>query len=194
MPDSPEAAATPHPGTAVAKDLAYCPTPEAVIDQVLARLSLDGTPLVLEPSCGCGRIMQAIRKTNPEARITGVEYHGERTEEARAKGFRVHHANFLDTAPNPVFDFVIMNPPFNGRHWRKHLDHARKFLKPHPEGRRWGGGALVCILPASALYDGHLSDLALSSARDSGWYDLPVASFAESGTNIPTGFAILGPA
>ncbi|WP_254446841.1 hypothetical protein [Ruegeria sp. HKCCD8929] len=87
LPDSPEAAATPRPGTAVAKDLAYYPTPEAVIDQVLARLSLDGTPLVLEPSCGCGRIMQVIRKTNPEARITGVEYHGGAPRRRAPKGF-----------------------------------------------------------------------------------------------------------
>ncbi|WP_323784050.1 DUF4942 domain-containing protein [Leisingera sp.] len=194
LPDSPEAAAKKHPGTAVSKNLAYYPTPRAVIDTVLRKLDLRGEPAVLEPSCGCGRIMDAVRETNPKARITGVEYDSGRVQESRAKGHQVYQANFLEAAPNPVFDLVIMNPPFNGTHWRKHLDHARKFLKPHPEGKQWGGGVLVCILPASALYDGHLADLGLTSHRDRGWQDLPVASFAESGTNIPTGFLILGPA
>ena len=193
LPDSPEEASRQRPGTAVSKNLAYYPTPTAVVARVLAQLDLSGSPKVLEPSCGCGRLMEGVRAKNPNAIITGVEYDAGRTEEARAKGFRVHHGNFLDTAAQPVFDFVVMNPPFNGREWRRHLNHARQFLKKPPEGKRWGGGVLACILPASALYDGHLADLGLTSSRDHGWYDLPVASFAESGTNIPTGIVILGP-
>lgn len=183
LPDSPESAPKARPGTSVSKNLAYYPTPPAVIDQVLAQLSLSGSPAILEPSCGCGRIMEAIRNTNPAARITGVEYDKGRTQQAREKGFRVYNANFLETSGDPVFDFVIMNPPFNGRHWRKHLNHARKFLKP--------GGIVACILPASAFYDGHLADLGLKPPQAFGWYDLPTASFSESGTNVPTGFAIL---
>lgn len=67
-----------------------------------------------------------------------------------------------------------MNPPFAGCHWRKHLDHAMRFLVD--------GGGLVAILPGTAWYDGHLSDIKGT------WRDLPVASFAESGTNVPTGY------
>ncbi|PRZ43813.1 DUF4942 domain-containing protein [Tritonibacter scottomollicae] len=192
LPDSPEAAQKPRPGTAVSKDLAYYPTPRPVIEEVMRRLYLDGDLTILEPSCGCGRIMDAIREKNPCARVTGVEYHGDRAMECRAKGHHVHKANFLETAANPIFDVVFMNPPFNGQHWRKHLDHARKFLKARRNGDETDG-VLACILPASALYDGHLKDLGLTSPRDHGWYDLPVASFAESGTNIPTGFLIIGP-
>lgn len=192
LPDSPEAAQKPRPGTAVSKDLAYYPTPRPVIEEVMRRLYLDGDLTILEPSCGCGRIMDAIREKNPCARVTGVEYHGGRAMECRAKGHHVHKANFLETAANQIFDVVFMNPPFNGQHWRKHLDHARKFLKARRNGDETDG-VLACILPASALYDGHLKDLGLTSPRDHGWYDLPVASFAESGTNIPTGFLIIGP-
>ncbi|WP_065335030.1 DUF4942 domain-containing protein [Tritonibacter mobilis] len=192
LPDSPEAAQKPRPGTEVSKDLAYYPTPAAVIDEVMRRLNLEGELAILEPSCGCGRIMDAIRSKNPFARITGVECHGGRAMECRAKGHHVYNANFLETAANPIFDVVFMNPPFNGRHWRKHLNHARRFLKSRRNGDD-SNGVLACILPASALYDGHLKDLGLTSPRDQGWYDLPVASFAESGTNIPTGFLIIGP-
>lgn len=67
-----------------------------------------------------------------------------------------------------------MNPPFYWRHYKRHFDHAVQFLAP--------GGVLACILPASAHYD-H-GDLPGS------WHGLPVASFASSGTRIPTGFCI----
>jgi SAM-dependent methyltransferase len=124
---------------------------------------------VLEPSCGDGRIMDELRARN--CSVLGFEYHAARAAEARAKGHPVVNANFLEQTPKPEFDKVVMNPPFYGRHYVKHVRHALKFLKP--------GGSLVSILPATAHYDhGELSGE---------WRDLPVASFADAGTNIPTG-------
>lgn len=102
----------------------------------------------------------------------------ERAMAAMAKGHRVLRANFLEAAPDPSFDFVVMNPPFYGRHWRKHLNHALKFLAPD--------GTLACILPASAQYDQDASKI-----YGGKWHDLPVASFADSGTNIPTGYLVI---
>lgn len=194
LPDSPEEAPKRRTGTAVSKDLAFYATPAAVADRVVASLHLQRGAAILEPSCGDGRLIDAILRSDQSARVTGCEYDAERAQECRAKGYHVHRANFLETAPNPVFDAVIMNPPFAGKHWRKHLDHARKFLKPRDPETGRGGGSLVCILPASAFYDGHLSDLIGADRYNQAWEDLPTASFAESGTNVPTGFVILGPA
>ncbi|MBS1303427.1 hypothetical protein [Loktanella sp. SALINAS62] len=73
-------------------------------------------------------------------------------------------ANFLQVAPDPRFDVVLMNSPFYGQHYKR------------------TGGRLVCILPASAYFD-HGNTVGE-------WHDLPVGSFAESGTNIPTGFCV----
>lgn len=43
------------------------------------------------------------------------------------------------------------------------------------------------ILPASARYDhGELDDLAPGFRLTENWRDLPTASFAEAGTNVPT--------
>ena len=106
--------------------------------------------------------------------MTGIEYDAARAEQARAKGHSVMTANFLQVAPDPRFDAVVMNPPFYGRHYKLHLDHAVKFLKP--------GGVLVCILPATAHYD-HGTTIGR-------WTDLPVGSFASSGTNVPTGYCV----
>ena len=172
--------------TNVARDLQFYPTPRAVIDRVLDDIGLvnrrafsyDALPdkHVLEPSCGDGRIMDVIKARGH--RVTGIEIHAGRAAEARAKGHAVIIGNFLEQPTRTMFDFVVMNPPFSGRHWKLHLAKAREFLAP--------GGMLACILPASAWYDSN--DL-----RDAGtWHDLPVASFAESGTNIPTGYILIG--
>ena len=124
---------------------------------------------VLEPSCGDGRILDAVKNYGQQA--LGIEYHAVRAAEAMAKGHSVVTANFLECPPRAEFDAVVMNPPFYGRHYVKHVRHALKFLKP--------GGVLVSILPATAHYD--------HRELEGEWRDLPVGSFAEAGTNAPTG-------
>ena len=154
--------------TAVSKDLQYYPTPQKVVDRVMSDLYDIKGKRVLEPSCGCGRFMDAIRKAG--ATVVGFEVDAGRAQECRAKGHNVLVANFLETVPTGDFDYVVMNPPFYGKHYAKHVLHALKFLKP--------GGMLKAILPATARYDHGLID--------GRWFDLPVGSFRESGTNINT--------
>jgi len=154
--------------TAIAKDLQYYPTPSAVVDNIVADLYPLKGQKVLEPSCGDGRFMDALRKAG--ARVMGIEVDASRAAQSRAKGHSVLVANFLETAPTGDFDRVVMNPPFYGRHYAKHVNHAIKFLKP--------GGILTAILPATARYDHGL--------LEGRWSDLPVGSFSESGTNINT--------
>lgn len=154
--------------TAVSKDLQYYPTPTEVVERVLADLyGLKGAK-VLEPSCGCGRFLDGLRAHGAEA--FGIEYDASRAAQARAKGHSVMVANFLETVPTRDYDRVVMNPPFYGKHYAKHVNHALKFLKP--------GGMLTAILPATARYDHGL--------LDGRWSDLPVGAFSESGTNINT--------
>jgi hypothetical protein len=174
-PDAPEKA----PSTAVAKDLQFYWTPKAVIDAALDLANVPDIPKwhhnppkperILEPSCGDGRILDELRRRGHSS--LGIEYHAVRHAQAQAKGHRVMLANFLECPPSPDFDTVVMNPPFYGRHYVKHVRHALKFLKP--------GGTLVAILPATAHYD--------HKELEGEWRDLPIASFAEAGTNFPTG-------
>lgn len=174
----------PSASTAVAKDLQFYPTPSAVIAEILRAAGLEkintwhrAEPLkVLEPSCGDGRIMDAIRDLGHHP--VGIEVHPGRVSVARRKNHAVVGANFLEHPPTVKFDRVVMNPPFYGRHWLYHVRHAMKFLKP--------GGLLVSVLPATAWYDA--DDL---RAMGASWDDLPVASFRESGTNVPTGYAVM---
>jgi hypothetical protein len=161
-PDQPRAS------TAVSKDLQYYPTPVKVVERVLSSLYIREGEKVLEPSCGCGRFLDALRAKGVDA--VGIEVDPGRAAEARAKGHKVMVANFLESVPTGDYDRVIMNPPFYAKHYAKHVTHALKFLKP--------GGTLTAILPITARYDHGL--------LDGRWDDLPVGSFSESGTNINT--------
>lgn len=179
LPDTPDENPTKQQSRAVSKDLQYYPTPTKVVDDVIYPVAhqLEGAK-VLEPNCGCGRFMVALRKK--KANVYGVEVDAGRAALCRALGFTVLHQNFLETVPTGDFDFVFMNPPFYGRHYALHVRHAFDFLKP--------GGTLKAILPVTARDHGLLDDL-IPKPRwscDSAWSDLPVGSFSESGTNINT--------
>jgi len=154
--------------TAVSKDLQYYPTPVKVVKLVMDDIYNIKGERVLEPSCGCGRFLDAIRAAGGKA--YGIEVDTKRAAESKNKGHNVYCGNFLETVPTGDFDRVIMNPPFYGLHYVKHVQHAMKFLKP--------GGVLTAILPVTARYDHQL--------LDGKWSDLPVGSFSESGTNINT--------
>lgn len=178
LPDAEPEDVRPSASTAVSKDLQFYWSPQKVVEAACdyaglhTKQTYSGTPpvyRVLEPSCGDGRIMDEARRRGNQ--VLGFEYHPGRAAEARAKGHSVVTGNFLEQPPRPEFDRVVMNPPFYGRHYVKHVRHALKFLKP--------GGVLVSVLPATAHYDhGELKGQ---------WQDLPVGSFSEAGTNVPTG-------
>lgn len=186
LPDAEEKGVKPRPSTAVAKDLQYYPTPTAVVQRVLDEVGVMDRQThsyrsggewkrlrILEPSCGDGRFLDEIVARGHYA--LGIEVHAGLAKEAKDKGHLVWLSNFLDVPATPEYDMVVMNPPFYGRHYVKHVRHALKFLKP--------GGRLVSILPATAWYD--------HKELPGKWHDLPTASFAESGTNIATGFLIM---
>lgn len=154
--------------TAVSKDLQFYGTPAKIADDVVEELYQIKGARVLEPSCGDGALLVALRKAG--AKVYGIEVDALRAAQSRAKGFSVLTANFLETVPTTTFDHVVMNPPFYGKHYAKHVAHALLFLKP--------GGTLTAILPATARYDHGLVD--------GKWRDLPVGSFSASGTNINT--------
>lgn len=170
--------------TEVARDLQFYPTPVPVIRRMIQGWGrLDGKR-ILEPSCGDGRIMDALRQLG--AVVNGIEVDPGRAATARAKGYSVWAGNFLEIAADPTYDAVVMNPPFYGRHYFKHVSHAAKWLKPK--------GSLIAILPVTACTDHGLLNEAWAEAHGMAWpysgrevwEHLPVGSFSESGTNINT--------
>lgn len=118
-------------GTAVARDLAFYPTPAEVV-----ALLLDGLPIkpgcrILEPQAGIGNIVRPLLAQG--ALVDAVEIHPGRADALMGiahDGLHVACTNFLTLRPDPVYDLVVMNPPFAGTHWMRHVRHAFDFLKP----------------------------------------------------------------
>lgn len=158
--------------TGVSKDLQFYRTPNDVVVRVLDEIHLPKDGTVLEPSCGDGAFLDELRKRGYQT--YGVEVDHARAHECLAKGHHVHVGNFLELhAPNK-YSAVVMNPPFYGEHYLKHISKAIECLKP--------GGTLVAVLPASAWYQHK------KLPNGGSWRDLPIGSFRESGTNVNTGY------
>ena len=176
-------------GTDVAKDLQFYESPGQVVQELISGLGLEGAK-VLEPSAGEGAI--ALAAARKGANVTAIEIDRDRLEKIRmqAHGARLsiecRAANFLTQDPRPIYDFVLMNPPFYGTHWMAHVEHAFRFLAP--------GGILKAVLPASAEVNETKKHIAfrkwIEPFKDYSWMGafeaLPEGSFKESGTNIQT--------
>lgn len=172
-----------------AKDLQFYHSPEGVTDQLLNGLYLPDGAHVLEPSAGTGHIVRAILAKQPTAKVTAVELHPDRVAQLRkieGPQVQIIPRNFLNEPVFPVFDAVVMNPPFYGTHWMDHVRHAWDFVKD--------GGKLVAVLPVSASVAETPKHLAFrrwaekaNGGRTWGLFsDLPPESFAEAGTRINT--------
>jgi SAM-dependent methyltransferase len=136
----------------------------------------------LEPSAGLGQLYRAVRGVS-DCPITLVDISPEccrelyRATEAD-KAARLVTGDFLqmDGERLGMFDSVIMNPPFKAGADIRHIEHARRFLKP--------GGRLVAICADGPRQRERLEPIA------SDWIDLEPGSFAESGTKVNAAIVI----
>lgn len=184
LPDTPDETVVRSRSTEVSKDLQFYRTPDEISDRLVEKAFPRSGMRILEPSCGDGSIIKAVQRFVSTNHLEGVvvesyEVDPNRANAARGTGTSVICKNFLEVPPSPTFDLVLMNPPFYGKHYQAHVEHARKFLKPN--------GVLYAILPVTAATD-HGFVTPTKWGRDV-WEDLPVGSFAESGTRINTGIA-----
>jgi predicted RNA methylase len=172
------------------KDLQQYFTPKDIAAQLARKADVRNGMTVLEPSCGTGNLMAAVLATMESHtkydQVEGYEIDPVVAKEASALGVKVVVGDFLAQAPRPVFDRVVMNPPFaNGRDMQ-HVSHALQFLKP--------GGKLVAIM--SPAWTFHSSALAQGFrtavlAMVHKWEELPANSFKESGAGVNTGILTL---
>lgn len=178
--------------TAVSKDLAFYATPTEVAKQMLRDCQKLKGLRVLEPSAGAGAIVKVA--LDNDAIVDAIEVDPGRVGKLEAlrrthyagRNLTVRCANFLTSTPIPIYDVVLMNPPFYGTHWMNHVMHAMKWLKP--------GGELVAVLPISmelGQTKEHIAFREWAGMKGDPPYhrfcrDLPDGSFSESGTNVST--------
>lgn len=179
LPDSYEHTEKPQESKEVSKDLQFYKTPLKAVERLIDSIYFNDGDVILEPSCGDGAILDGLRAGINKHRydkidfdLYGVEFDYNRCMQAREKGYNVFNANFLTFTSNTKFDKIVMNPPFYGKHYFKHIKQAYSLLKD--------GGEIHCILPITAIEHGLIDEYKHSIIH------LPVGSFRESGTNINT--------
>lgn len=172
-------------------------TPEALARTIVEDYAdiKDGMA-VLEPSAGIGNLVEAVlaRVSNPaRMRVVAFEIDDRRSERLLNRvggslGVAAYGLDFLQIEPTskPVFDRVVMNPPFAKQADIDHVLHAWKFLKP--------GGRLVAIMSASVMFRENAKTKAFRYFvhEQGGAIDkLPDGSFAESGTGVNTCLVVI---
>lgn len=104
----------------------FFPTPASVVEAMLERADIEKGHRVLEPSCGKGDIVEAIKRAHPDAQLTAIELNRTLEDVLAAKGLDVTFGNFLDHQGE--YDRILMNPPFDNGADIDHVRHAFELL------------------------------------------------------------------
>lgn len=161
------------------QDFGQFDTPADLADEVVGMADIDAGMLVLEPNIGLGNIAFAAERIG--AVITGFEIDVARAAKAHSllPKANIKVTDFLTEDPTPIFDRVVMNPPFAKQDDIRHVIHAYKFLRP--------SGRLVAIMSASVMFrDNKLTTefREFVSAHGGCIKRLPEGSFKSSGTGV----------
>lgn len=164
-------------------DLGQFDTPDALAADLVATADIRQGMLCLEPSIGVGNLAAAMIAAG--GFVDGCEVDMGRVRTLVERGIlpsdRILVADFLDTTPHPIYDRVVMNPPFAKKEDMRHVLHALKFLKP--------GGKLVSVMAAGVTFRTDMetsSFLATISRLGGSIEELPENSFKSSGTGVRT--------
>lgn len=162
------------------KDFGFFPSPPEVVDRVVDIAELAQGMRVLEPSAGHGAI--ALAAFDLDCTVDCVELLPANALVLRKHSYlNLREGDFLTLDPEPKYDRVLMNPPFERQADIHHVMHARRFLAPN--------GRLVSVMSAGVTFrEDRLSVLFRELVRDSGgsFEPLPDGSFKASGTMVRT--------
>jgi predicted RNA methylase len=164
----------------------FFPSPPAVVSRLMELADIQPGVVALEPSAGRGAIAFACHEQG--AVVDCVELMKANVDsllgDKRCRA--VSHCDFLSMKQAPVYDRVVMNPPFMKQADIKHVTHAQKFLKPD--------GLLVAVMSAGCSFrtDARTKAfLALVHSRGGHIEPLPENSFKVSGTGVNTVVAVI---
>ena len=116
----------------------FFPTPPELIDRMLEFANVQPHHRCLAPEGGAGDICLAVRALGVSA-IDCFEINTDLHQALTLRGFQPHGRDFLAATPRPIYDRVLMNPPFSGDAYIDHVRAAYNWLAP--------GGELVAVLP-----------------------------------------------
>lgn len=156
-------------------EFAFFPTKQIMFDGLATESSLwkykhgcvgtyvaEDEPLeLLEPSAGTGACADFMKTLMPEDHpfnITTIEIDKWNAGVLRDKGYDPIQTDFLKWKTTKKFDLIIMNPPFQGEAFIKHIRHAQSMLKPQ--------GVLYSVMPAGWLLNSQYSSKGKKALRD----------------------------
>lgn len=165
----------------------YTPRPLAdrLVDTYMRILPGDS---VLEPSAGHGALALAAAVYTDRRNIPCYDIDPQACIVLEGLGFPVACIDFLSVSPRPVFDWVVMNPPFHNGQDMAHILHALQFLTP--------GGRLVAIASSMAGQRSTKKDQAFAATMahfNAQRIPLPEGSFKASGTNVSAVVYVMKP-
>lgn len=108
-------------------------TPKSLVKLLIQLGEIQENSRVLEPEAGIGYIADEIKQITPH--VDCIEISGSFRELLELKGHHLVGCDLLECKPEPVYDAVLMNPPFSND--SRHIRHAFGFLKQ--------GGRLVTV-------------------------------------------------
>lgn len=173
--------------TSAKQQFGYFPTPAPIVQQLIEHAAIEPGMRVLEPSAGRGAI--ALAAVRAGAVVDCVEIqpeHANALAAERERNITVLVEDFLATDPRPVYDRVVMNPPFARQADITHVKHAWQALKP--------GGRLVAVMSAGITFRQTSAAVAFRSRLEvlgGVLHPLPEGAFKESGTGVNTVIAVL---
>lgn len=142
---------------------------------------------LLEPSAGMGALAKAAREAGISD-ITCLDILPKHVEACKNLGFYVATGDFMQWGvPSPVYDRILMNPPFAKQADAQHFLRALRWLKP--------GGRIVAIMSAAVtfretVYYRQIRGMVANGGMGCQIVPLPADSFKESGTGVNTALVI----
>jgi predicted RNA methylase len=165
-----------------AKDFGFFPTPAGLAERAVALAGLAPGMKVLEPSAGEGSLALRAAAIVGLQNVTACEYLERNVAKLKAAGLtNVIHGDFLALDPTPIFQAVILNPPFSNGQDMKHVEHAARFLAPD--------GVLIAIMSRSFQTRGTSAAAKFRAFADTSQAEveaIPAGTFRESGTEVAT--------
>jgi len=158
-------------------------TPAVLADEMAAFIDPQPSDMILEPSAGRGRLVNAILRRCPDVDFICVEPFPASADLLESEGHRVIRADFLSLGAEleGAISHCILNPPFSKRADVAHISRAIELLPV--------GGRLAAIASAGVKYrdDKLAREFRAEVERHGGTItDNPPNSFAASGTGVNT--------
>lgn len=169
------------------KDFGQFDTPQPLSSMVVDLADVHPGMTALEPSAGLGNIAVELIDCGAEVTIWEIDRVRAAKLTKRVCDLNVPAArkatgvvsDFLEGVPYPLFDRVVMNPPFAKMADIAHVEHALRFLKPD--------GLLVAIMSPSFILRTASRAAAFRQNIEKMhglWKELPSNSFASVGTGV----------